>query len=348
MDDVTLTQQATDIVPSRVIIWTTPYKQLYKDPGVVVALSRLVYPIHQIPENAKDSQEDASVIELIQRSIESADSKYAGLWKLYVFISDSLYYTGTLAKLKRCASGLKQTEADVSEHLSRLDRAQALLMAAFDAIWNNWSGFCESKTATAERTLQLQNRTGTHGFRLLVERWVAEYRDSPRTPVLSTVDKNHYVHGDPLLDIPGTAPRSAPGHNCRDIRYQLDKSANEMWERAKRETNLPAHEVVTFLERAGIGNAEEISELELRGLVDAYDEVVRAKCLRLMEASVGEALDPSVCKVFWQAEFPQVEEESLYTTKQQKPAPAVILPFPEVAASQSRYSTAPTKKAIDN
>lgn len=327
MTDENLARQATDVIPSRVIIWTTPYKQLYKDPGVLVALSQLVAPIHEIPEKAKDSQEDKSVIELIQRSIDNADSKYAGLWKLYVFISDSLYYTGTLTKLKRCASGLKQSDADVEQQLLRLDKAHALLMAAFDAIWNNWSGFCESNSATPDRTNCLQTRINIPGFQLLVERWVAEYRDSPRKPVHSTVDKSHYVHGDPLLEGLGMPPHGAAGHNCRDIRYQLDKPASERWERAKSETGTPANEVVAFLEHAGVRDAEEISELELVGLVDAYDEEVRSKCQAWVNESVGDRLDLSVLKVFWQADFPFSEVGPTPDLRDREPVAAQSLPF---------------------
>ncbi|MFL5245999.1 MAG: hypothetical protein ACJ8FY_28345 [Gemmataceae bacterium] len=327
MADEHLARQATDVIPSRVIIWTTPYKQLYKDPGVVVALSKLVHPIHQIPEAARESQEDASVIDLIRRSIENADSKYAGLWKLYVFISDSLYYTGTLGKLKQCASGLKKTGDDVSQHLSRLDMAQAMLMAAFDSIWSNWSGICESHTATAERAGCLQTVMDLDGFRRLVERWVAAYRDGPRRPVLSTVDKSHYVHGDPLLDSAGAPPQSSPGHNCRDIRYQLDKPASERWERAKSEKGSLDSEVVAFLEQAGVGDAREISELELLGLFEAYDEDVRRQCKGLINESARERLDPSVLKLFWQAEFPVSEARQPFDLADRKSVPSPSLPF---------------------
>ncbi len=68
-------------------------------------------------------------------------------------------------------------------------------------------------------------------------------------------------------------------------------------------------------------------------MVNTYDEEVRAKCLRLVEASGEKPLDPSACKVFWEADFPEVKKESVYATKEEKPKSAVILPFPEEAQS---------------
>jgi hypothetical protein len=35
--------------PKRVIIWSTPYKQLYKDPSLVVRVKEVVKPIHELP-----------------------------------------------------------------------------------------------------------------------------------------------------------------------------------------------------------------------------------------------------------------------------------------------------------
>ena len=40
------------LVPSRILIWTSPYKQLSEDPGVVVAMEKEVGQIDQLYPNS--------------------------------------------------------------------------------------------------------------------------------------------------------------------------------------------------------------------------------------------------------------------------------------------------------
>src|SRR5207253_10924819 len=54
-------------------------------------------------------------------------------------------------------------------------------------------------------------------------------------------------------------------------------------------------------------NPAEISEIELLGLVDSYDGSLRSACRRLMKEFPAGSLDPSVFKIFWQADFPGLD-----------------------------------------
>jgi hypothetical protein len=86
---------AGNLIPKRVIFWATPYKQLYKDPAILISIQNQVCTIedlaHQEPPTSLGARAKAG--------IHDSETKYENLWKLYVFISDGLYHTGVLAKL---------------------------------------------------------------------------------------------------------------------------------------------------------------------------------------------------------------------------------------------------------
>src|SRR5260221_11535326 len=128
-----LLEKARNIVPSRVIMWTAPYKQLYKDPAIVVALGKCVEQIDEIAKSSFRGRNnlDKSTLERVQTSIADADSKYATLWQLYVFISDGLFYTGILNKLLNYALASSASAKKRDDHLTRLKNAQAFLALAF-------------------------------------------------------------------------------------------------------------------------------------------------------------------------------------------------------------------------
>ena len=139
MADGDLCDQAMAVVPSRVVIWTMPYKQLYKDPALVVALQDRLGQIDELIQGPGDgTDEDSSLRDLLGRSIEAADAKYAALWKLYVFISDGLFYSGVLNKLL----GLSKDAPASDWHSERLKDCQVLLVRALEALENNWHDFC--------------------------------------------------------------------------------------------------------------------------------------------------------------------------------------------------------------
>jgi hypothetical protein len=101
----------------KVIFHTTPYKQLYKDPKILVAVSR---PVSQTQEgllvdtleNLKDQGCVSGYLrDRVKAGIRDAETKNEALWKIYVFISDGLFYTGTLARLLSNLECAKQAGA---------------------------------------------------------------------------------------------------------------------------------------------------------------------------------------------------------------------------------------------
>jgi hypothetical protein len=72
-------------VPRGVVIWTTPYKQLYKDPALTVFVRGDVCQLDKLPGCGLSAAR--SVAEHVDHAIQHANSKYAGMWNIYVLIS---------------------------------------------------------------------------------------------------------------------------------------------------------------------------------------------------------------------------------------------------------------------
>ena len=216
-----LVQKAMSAVPGRVIIWTMPFKQLYKDPAVMVTQKRKVVRLDALAKKeGADAAEDKSVFSVATTSIEAADQKYAAMWALYVFISDSLYYSGILPKLLRTAGNATEAET----HRQKLQKAQAFLLAAFDVVIHDWT-LQFSRRPAAERHGFLTSPMNPAHFKPLVAKWVADYRNQqPKdsgeevhwdaTSGLSTVNIDHYVHEWDSAD-------RSPAHNCRERPVQV-------------------------------------------------------------------------------------------------------------------------------
>ena len=166
-----LRDKAMVAVPSRVVIWTTPYKQLYKDPALVVALQGWACQIDELDQDAGNGAKgDPSLTSLVKASIAAADGKYAALWKLYVFISDGLFYSGVLEKLL----GLSKNTERRDWHKKRLKDCQVLLMKALLELALDWSRFClypEGWDATAKKN-RLNRRMESDHFRDIVQAWI--------------------------------------------------------------------------------------------------------------------------------------------------------------------------------
>jgi HD superfamily phosphohydrolase len=281
-------------VPSRVLIWTTPYKQLYKDPGLIVALKNKVDQIDKLARlNSREIPEESSLIELVKTSIAHADSKYANLWKIYVFISDGIYYTGILNKLLP-RSAQQQNNAKAL-HIEKLKKCEALVVAALEAICDDWSSSCDNKCDANSRRRRLIGIMPDEAFTALVDLWVPKYRiiwtnNSARG--LSEVEIEQYVH-DFSLD------GSCFEDKCRDVRYKFPNSARAVWAAAKMASrDLPEHQLVRFLESCGVSEIE-LSEAEFSLLVSQYQGDVAAQCRALMEGNGKVKLDRSKLKLLW-------------------------------------------------
>lgn len=308
-------KNAMQVVPSRAIIWTTPYKQLYKDPAVVVALRDTVGRIDDLGKlQTSDAPADASLVKLIQTSIEDADSKYASLWKLYVFISDGLYYTGILNKLKACRSGSGSTRK-CDEHVIRLRNAESFVVVALDLIREDWSDYCEREYSSTKREERLRGRMPEDRFVALVDLWVARHNareDVENNPTrgLSEVDVQHYVHewdtsGCPIED------------RCRDIRYKYPSPASEDWREAKAMPPTAAErQLVEFLEKCGVTDSSVLSHAEFKQLVSQFDPDTAKRCSDLLEAHSKGSLDASHLCVLWRSVLKPLERQPRPTARE--------------------------------
>jgi len=314
-DDVpeALVEQARILRPSHVITWTAPYKQLYKDPAVVVALERCVGQIDEL--NDAGAVRDKSTRERIQSAISDADSKYATLWQIYVFISDGLFYSGILGKMiahlpTACTVGRTR-----DRHEDRLKNAQTMLLVAFEAVCRNWSNLSEKEGNKEEL---LGKRMGTKPFKELVGRWVGEYRDETgRVKKLSTVDIRHYYH-EYSLD---PAVRDSLKRPCRDCRYKFGKDSQQVWRRAAEDAKSDGYKLIQFLKACHVDDPGVLSQAEFEHLVVRYkDKETRGMCDRLLNRpATDQTRIPDALKALWLAGFPWLEPEKKETIEPEFP-----------------------------
>jgi hypothetical protein len=187
--------------PKRVIIWTTPFKQLSKDPALLVRVNGQLRQLDQVRD---DPQLPPSFLRRVSTAIADADTKYAAMWKLYVFISDGLFYSGSLARLlpgHACGR-------DIQEHRKHLHQAQMLLVAAFHTAYELYedSSRLGSARPSLDKSLTAED---AEEFGRLLDRCVWRIREPQQRDAgdFSAVDVAHYLHGD--ID------------RCRDVRYRF-------------------------------------------------------------------------------------------------------------------------------
>jgi hypothetical protein len=92
LDKRTQLTLALNVVPKRVVFWTTPYKQLYKDPKLFVQVNKTLRTIDLLVDDDADVPD--SLKKRVDAGMRDAEIKNEALWKLYVFLSDSLFYSG--------------------------------------------------------------------------------------------------------------------------------------------------------------------------------------------------------------------------------------------------------------
>ena len=190
---------------------TTPYKQLYKDPAILVCANDQVTTTIERLRTADGVSEP--IRNRVRAGIQDAETKNEALWKLYVFISDGLYYTGTLAELisdHPCA----QSAANHEEHLHV---AQNVTIRAIRCAWKYWQ--------EKQRTLDLTRSITIGDLAILIQLFVNEtewmkLRERDLAQQVSAVRVSQYLHG-------------AHSANCRDVRYKFDspKPLSEILER---------------------------------------------------------------------------------------------------------------------
>jgi HD superfamily phosphohydrolase len=301
-----IVEKARNLIPSRVIVWTMPYKQLYKDPAIVVALAKCVGQIDSVIDPKKFPDLDESTRERIETAIRDADSKYATLWQLYVFISDGLFYSGILNKLLNSLPAECMAGKTREEHKLRLENAQAFLPLAFKTVCNDWHGVDQQNPEVKAKKQILDERMATKDFQAIVGAWAAACKHKNSWPrSWSTVDIKQYYHecaheGEVLNE------KQRP---CRDSRYKFDKSATAVWKRATTDETSLGFKLIQFLKKCRIDDPKALSDGEFNQLVELYeDEGTRRRCDELAkEAETDETQIPAALKTLFVSGFPLIE-----------------------------------------
>ena len=196
---------ARGVVPRRVILWVTPYKQLHKDPAIVVRAGDCVGRIDELVKQAHDKTGDGprlapSVCARFEAGLRDAESRYAAMWKIHVFLSDGLFYTGGLAKLlpgHPCNS-------DPAAHKDHLQEAEACIIRAIHVAWNWW------KTEGFVVGAYLGNDISDEHLRRLLTIFAAQPSQGRTSG--SAVNLDLYLH-------------THTNDHCRDVRYRFDRPA---------------------------------------------------------------------------------------------------------------------------
>jgi len=193
-------ERVSAVIPRRVIFWTNPYKQLYKDPAILV---RVNDEITDTIDALQDVEGISAALRLrVQAGIRDAETKNEGLWKLYVFLSDGLFYTGTLAKLIKghpCCS-------NPSKHEEHLQVAQGIIVRALRSAWRYWQA--------SKKAINLADVSSLEELARILRVFLNEgelFRlgDNTSTREVSAVNVSQYVHGEDM-------------RKCRDVRYKFD------------------------------------------------------------------------------------------------------------------------------
>lgn len=223
-DDQQLEAILADKPPKHVIFWATPYKQLYKDPAIQICVDRFTATIDELKESNDVDDPLSAVRARIKTGMEDSEAKYAALWKMYVFLSDGLFYTGPLAKLKKT-----ECDGDTESHAFHLEYAQIIAIKAIRSAWAYWCA--EHKTEKIDLNAPME----TQHLRAVVHRLISD----PEKPELyvnvrknvAAGDIRHYAHTE-----------NDAGHldgHCRDVRYKYDLRPYNSFDQAIETFKLP-------------------------------------------------------------------------------------------------------------
>ena len=239
------------ILPSRVILWTTPYKQLYKDPALVVRAGERVDRIDRLVQQSAAGLAP-TVHARLEAGMKDAESRYASMWTVYAFISDGLYYSGGLARL---LNNHPCRRKDQSEHVKHLAQAQDELLRAIRVAWK----WCRPQG----RVERLGARISDEELAALLERFLAHAKnrdvehleeEAVRQRKLCGVNLQEYIHDE-------------PGADCKDVRYRFDPREN--LEAIALGGGLPVEEATTVREFLRVADLDitEIGQEELGDIV---------------------------------------------------------------------------------
>lgn len=212
----------------RVIFWAPPYKQLVKDPEVWLQANKKVLRLQDINRNSDKELDDIEQVRFNCLSgLRYFEDRYRGLWSVYVFISDGLYYSGLIEKLSRLNRGNGPFESSSENpHLDRVRQATVLSMAAILSCWVHFSknvlfGCQSARELRGWLEGHIQNSPGEAIQSQISCFWdcVAELNKETAKAMLtsiSDVNVELYLHGDF-----GNDPILKTTSSCRDIRYRF-------------------------------------------------------------------------------------------------------------------------------
>ncbi|MFN0007195.1 MAG: hypothetical protein ACKVXR_04740 [Planctomycetota bacterium] len=245
----------TAFPPERIIFWTPPYKQLYKKPEILVRVRGRTAKGEREQTVTLESlrhQPDgggvgglASIQASVMAGFADADSKYDRIWKLSVFGSDSLFYSGLLDRIVR--QGKYGCGNDDARHVQCVNDAQGLIVETLRTVWWDWLGRGED--------LNLNSESTTEVLQILVgnvanpPRAAEQYSSHKIAEVVSGLDVARLVHGQGLVEGDLSIP-----DGCRDIRFRFDLGGEHVLEKvlARRCDSAIRSEVSKFLKDTGL------------------------------------------------------------------------------------------------
>jgi hypothetical protein len=268
---------ACDAIPKRVIFWTTPYKQLYKDPAILVCASESLTTTIERLQTADESISDA-LKERVRAGIRDAETKNEGLWKLYVFLSDGLFYTGALARLIKEHPCGKDSKA----HEAHLRMAQNIVVRSLRSVWQHWQA--------QGKLIELGDSIDPSDLSELLSRFISSPHFAQTiTPTVSAVKVGQYAHGD---DSP----------KCRDVRYKFDsgKSFAEILDDTGKDTK--TKELIREALEGLAVNLDGIRSEELAEIVGRLSRDV-TRLRQLIDAEKRGESTETVLRSLWLDEF---------------------------------------------
>jgi len=214
--------------------------------------------------------------------LRDAETKNEALWKLYVFLSDGLFYTGLLAKLRRdhpCSTA-------ASNHVEHLNMAQNIVVRSIRCAWKDWN--------RPNSSIELEKDQSSKELGETLELFVGDHywfkRGEADIPgKVSAVKISQYLHGDDSL-------------KCRDIRYKFDSASplDEIIDGLVSDSkeNELIKEIVPAL---GLG-PEYLKEEEVRELIERLRNVEDKGTFLQSKAARGESPEEEL-KALWQRDL---------------------------------------------
>jgi HD superfamily phosphohydrolase len=260
------------MIPKRVIFWTTPYKQLYKDPAIQVKAGDVI----DVIEKLRDDHHVSDALKLrVSAGIQDAETKNEALWKFYVFLSDGLFYTGALAK----ALPHHPCAMDAQNHKKHLDMAERICIRSLRFVWRYWRD--------KQPTINLDIPVGNEELSLMLPMFVGEANWAIPAGI-SAVKTDQYLHGD-------------QSEICRDVRYKFDapKSLDQLLD------HVP--EVDRSAVREGVGalglRLIEVPSEELAEIVSMLASDPQALPGLINTAARNSAVDANALRSLWLGKF---------------------------------------------